>query len=44
MISEADTCRKYVVPRLHAAGWEDSQILEQRSLTDGRIMVAGSKV
>ena len=44
MISEADTCRKFVVPKLYAAGWTDEQILEQRSLTDGRIMVAGSKI
>jgi len=44
MISEADTCRKFVVPKLYAAGWTDDQILEQRSFTDGRIMVAGSKI
>ena len=44
MISEADTCRKFVVPKLYDAGWADEQILEQRSLTDGRIMVSGSKV
>jgi hypothetical protein len=23
MISEADTCRKYVLPKLYAAGWND---------------------
>jgi len=23
MANEADTCRKYVVPKLQAAGWED---------------------
>lgn len=44
--SEADTCRKYVVPKLTAAGWEDEphSIAEQRTFTDGRIIVAGGKV
>src|SRR5437667_2153851 len=42
-LSEADTCRKYVVPKLYAAGWNDDQISEQKSFTDGRIVVAGSK-
>ena len=41
-LSEADTCRKYVVPKLYAAGWNDEQISEQKSFTDGRIVV-GSK-
>lgn len=44
MATEADTCRKYVLPKLYAAGWNDDQINEQRSFTDGRIMVAGTKV
>ncbi len=44
MATEADTCRKYVLPKLYAAGWNDDQISEQRTFTDGRIMVAGSKV
>jgi type I restriction enzyme R subunit len=44
MPTEADTCRKYVLPKLYAAGWNDDQINEQRTFTDGRIMVAGSKV
>jgi len=43
-LSEADTCRRYVVPALHSAGWDDERIAEQRTFTDGRIMVAGSKV
>jgi len=42
--TEADTCRKYVAPKLYAAGWNDNQINEQRTFTDGRIMVAGTKV
>lgn len=46
MLSEADTCRKYVVPKLLKAGWENDphSIAEQRTFTDGRIVVAGSKV
>jgi len=46
MSNEADTCRAYVVPRLVAAGWEDEphSLSEQRTFTDGRIVVAGSKV
>lgn len=44
MSTEADTCRRYVLPKLYAAGWNDDQISEQRTFTDGRIMVAGSMV
>jgi type I restriction enzyme R subunit len=43
-LTEADTCRRYVLPKLYAAGWTDDQISEQKSFTDGRIVVAGSKV
>jgi type I site-specific restriction endonuclease len=42
MITEADTCRKYVLPKLYAAGWNDDQISEQKSFTDGRIVVVGN--
>lgn len=43
MSNEADTCRKYVVPRLVAAGWEEAphSIEEQRSFTAGRIVPSG---
>lgn len=41
--SEADTCRKYVLPKLYDAGWNDDQISEQKTFTDGRIVVVGSK-
>lgn len=36
-MNEADTCRKFVVPLLQAAGWDDEprSIAEQRSITDG---------
>ena len=44
MPTEADTCRKYVLPKLYAAGWNDDQINEQRTVNDGRIMVTGTKV
>ena len=43
MITEADTCRKYVLPKLHIAGWNDDQIIEQKYFTDGRIIVIGKK-
>jgi type I restriction enzyme R subunit len=42
-ITEADTCRKYVLPKLYAAGWDDDRINEQRTFTDGRIIVVGNK-
>ena len=43
MINEADTCRKYVLPKLYAAGWNDDQISEQKSFTDGRIVPVGPR-
>jgi type I site-specific restriction endonuclease len=45
-MNEADTCRKYVVPKLTEAGWDDDphSIAEQRTFTDGRIIVAGAKM
>lgn len=44
MGSEADTCRKYVVPALQRAGWDDDphSIAEQRTITDGRIIPVGN--
>jgi type I restriction enzyme R subunit len=42
-INEADTCRTYVLPKLYGAGWEDGQISEQKSFTDGRIMLVGNR-
>jgi len=38
VITEADTCRKYVLPKLYKAGWDDDQISEQKYFTDGRIV------
>jgi type I restriction enzyme, R subunit len=42
-LTEADTCRKYVLPKLYAAGWDDDRISEQKTFTDGRIVVAGNR-
>ncbi|MGH9908076.1 MAG: DEAD/DEAH box helicase family protein, partial [Pyrinomonadaceae bacterium] len=43
MPTEADTCRRLVVPKLQAAGWDDDphSIAEQRTITDGRIVPVG---
>lgn len=43
MSNEADTCRKFIVPKLQAAGWDDAPcaINEQRIFTDGRVMFVG---
>jgi type I restriction enzyme R subunit len=45
MSTEADTCRKFVVPKLQAAGWDNDphSIAEQRYFTGGRIVVRGSR-
>jgi type I restriction enzyme, R subunit len=44
MPTEANTCRRFVVPKLIAAGWdnEPQSIAEQRTITDGRIIPAGA--
>lgn len=43
MPTEADTCRRYVVPMLQATGWDEEphSIAEQRTITDGRIVPVG---
>ncbi|WP_433500206.1 EcoAI/FtnUII family type I restriction enzme subunit R [Sphaerimonospora sp. CA-214678] len=45
-MNEADTCRKEVVPRLVAAGWDNEphSFTEQRTFTDGRIIPLASGV
>jgi type I restriction enzyme R subunit len=45
MATEADTCRKWVVPKLQAAGWDNEphSIAEQRWFTKGRIVVRGNQ-
>ncbi|MFZ4465340.1 MAG: hypothetical protein ACOYN5_15950 [Bacteroidales bacterium] len=42
MSNEADTCRKYVLPKLVDAGWDNEphRINEQITFTDGRIVLA----
>jgi len=46
MITEADTCRKYVLPKLTEAGWDNDphSFTEQKTFTDGRIVVTGKKI
>ena len=41
--SEADTCRKSVLPKLRTSGWTDELILEQHVFTAGEIVVVGRK-
>ena len=43
MANEANTCRKFVLPKLYSAGWDDDRINEQQYFTDGRIVVVGRK-
>jgi type I restriction enzyme R subunit len=45
-LTEADTCRKYVLPKLTEAGWDNEphSFTEQRTFTDGRIVVSGDKI
>jgi type I restriction enzyme R subunit len=44
--TEADTCRRYVLPKLIEAGWDNEphSFTEQRTFTDGRILVSGGKI
>ena len=44
VLNEADTCRKYVLPKLIEAGWDNDphSFTEQKTFTDGRIIVTGS--
>ncbi|MBQ1763198.1 MAG: DEAD/DEAH box helicase family protein, partial [Aquincola sp.] len=46
VMTEADTCRELVTPKIVQAGWDSSPfaIGEQRTFTNGRIFVAGGKV
>ena len=42
-MNETDTCRKFGLPKLQAAGWDNEphSIAEQRTITDGRIVPVG---
>jgi type I restriction enzyme, R subunit len=46
LITEADTCRKFVLPKLIKAGWdkEPHSFTEQRTFTDGRIIISGERI
>jgi type I restriction enzyme R subunit len=46
MITETDTCRKYVLPKLLEAGWDNDphSFTEHRTFTDGRIVPSGTRV
>jgi len=41
VITESDTCRKYVLPRLYDAGWSDDQVAQEKTFTDGRVIPKG---
>src|SRR4030043_1424869 len=46
IITEADTCRKYVLPKLIQTGWDNDphSFTEQKTFTDGRFVVKGQKI
>ena len=46
VMTEADTCREFVTPKLVEAGWANAPcaIGEQRRFTSGRSIGAGGKV
>lgn len=45
MDTEADTCRRFIVPKLQGAGWDEAPcaINEQRTFTDGRVLLVGGQ-
>jgi type I restriction enzyme R subunit len=45
-MNEADTCRKYVLPKLIDDGWDNAPrcFNEQVTFTDGRIIISGKKI
>jgi type I restriction enzyme R subunit len=46
VLTEADTCTRYVLPKLQAAGWDNPphSFSEQKTFTDGRIFLVGGQV
>ncbi len=40
-LNERDICTKFITPSIINAGWEQRQLREEVSITDGRIMVRG---
>ena len=44
-LSERDICSKFITPAIVAAGWDlQTQVLEEKTLTDGRVIVRGKLV
>ena len=45
-LTEADTRRKYVVPKLNEPGWDSDpySVVKQRAFTDGRIIIAEAQL
>ena len=45
-LTEADTCTRFIVPKLREAGWDADphSFHEQHTFTDGRIIVTGNRV
>ena len=43
-MKEKDTCREYVNPKIKEAGWLEEDIYEEKTFTDGRIIVIEDKV
>src|SRR4051794_7328649 len=45
LLSERDVCTKFITPALKDAGWDiNTQVLEEVSFTDGKIIVKGKLV
>ena len=46
VLNEADTCTRYVLPKLQSAGWDNQphSFNEQYTFTDGRIFLVGNQV
>ncbi|MCE8556661.1 DEAD/DEAH box helicase family protein [Ruegeria pomeroyi] len=45
LLSERDICSKFITPAIQKAGWDlHTQISEEKTLTDGRIIVRGKLV
>ena len=43
-LSERDICTKFITPAILKAGWDLSQIKEEASFTNGRVMVRGKLI
>lgn len=41
-LSERDICTKYITPAILQAGWDQSHIREEYTLTDGQVIVRGN--